>query len=91
MLFKIKFLLTYLLADQLGNALAQNTSVGIYSQTDTIPWSPKAPSSVDQSTIYNNIYYLADRTNAGVRPAYTICPVMVSPTNKYTGACGISS
>src|ERR1700733_12872155 len=32
-----------------------------------IPWKPKAPSSVDQSTIYNDTYYLSDRTNGGVQ------------------------
>lgn len=37
-----------------------------YSVASTIPWSPKTPGSVDQSTIYNGTYYLSDRTNAGV-------------------------
>ena len=34
-----------------------------YETASTIPWTPKAPSSVDQSTVYNGTYYLADRTN----------------------------
>jgi hypothetical protein len=38
-----------------------------YTLNATIPWSPKAPSSVDQSLIYNNTYYLSDRTNGGVQ------------------------
>lgn len=41
-------------------------SIGTYSVGNTILWSPKTPSSVDQSTIYNGTYYLSDRTNAGV-------------------------
>jgi hypothetical protein len=47
-----------------ASAIADN--VNTYTVGNTIPWVPKAPSSVDQSTIYNGIYYLADRTNAGV-------------------------
>jgi hypothetical protein len=35
----------------------------LYEPISTIPWTPKAPSSVDQSTVYNGTYYLADRTN----------------------------
>src|ERR1700743_3279248 len=38
-----------------------------YALNATIPWSPKAPSSVDQSLIYNSTYYLSDRTNGGVQ------------------------
>jgi hypothetical protein len=38
-----------------------------YTLNATIPWKPKAPSSVDQSTIYNGTYYLSDRTNGGVQ------------------------
>ncbi len=38
----------------------------LYNLSATIPWSPKAPSSVDQSVIYNGTYYLSDRSNAGV-------------------------
>jgi hypothetical protein len=38
-----------------------------YTLHATIPWRPKAPSSVDQSQIYNNTYYLSDRTNGGVQ------------------------
>ncbi|KAK5678376.1 hypothetical protein LTR17_027663 [Elasticomyces elasticus] len=45
-------------------AAAQTAS--IHSLQTTIPWSPKAASSVDQSIVYNDTYYLADRTNAGV-------------------------
>ncbi|KAJ5375887.1 cytochrome cd1-nitrite reductase-like C-terminal heme d1 [Penicillium cosmopolitanum] len=37
-----------------------------YEIASTIPWTPKAPSSVDQSTVYNGTYYLADRTNSMV-------------------------
>jgi hypothetical protein len=47
-----------------ASALAD--SIGTYSVGHTITWSPKTPSSVDQSTIYNGTYYLSDRTNAGV-------------------------
>jgi len=33
----------------------------------TIPWAPyKQATNVDQSAVYNNTYYLSDRTNAGV-------------------------
>jgi hypothetical protein len=39
----------------------------IYTLNATIPWKPRAPSSVDQSTIYNDTYYLSDRTNGGVQ------------------------
>ncbi|KAK4553318.1 hypothetical protein LTR86_009618 [Recurvomyces mirabilis] len=45
-------------------ALAQQASA-YFAQT-TIPWAPKQAHSVDQSTVYNNTYYLADRTNAGI-------------------------
>ncbi|RDW73142.1 hypothetical protein BP6252_07049 [Coleophoma cylindrospora] len=38
----------------------------VYSLASTIPWTPKTPSSVDQSLVYNDTYYLADRSNAGV-------------------------
>jgi hypothetical protein len=38
-----------------------------YTLNATIPWRPKAPSSVDQSLIYNSTYYLSDRTNGGVQ------------------------
>jgi hypothetical protein len=38
-----------------------------YTLNATIPWKPKPPSSVDQSTIYNGTYYLSDRTNGGVQ------------------------
>ncbi|KAF7116331.1 hypothetical protein CNMCM5793_004497 [Aspergillus hiratsukae] len=37
-----------------------------YQLAATIPWSPKNPTSVDQSVVYNGTYYLADRTNKGV-------------------------
>ena len=46
------------------SALADN--IATYSGGNTISWSPKTPSSVDQSVIYNGTYYLSDRTNAGV-------------------------
>jgi len=38
-----------------------------YTLKATIPWHPKPPSSVDQSLIYNDTYYLSDRTNGGVQ------------------------
>ena len=37
-----------------------------YKQVDVIPWAPLNTTSVDQSTIYNNTYYLSDRVNKGV-------------------------
>jgi DNA-binding beta-propeller fold protein YncE len=37
-----------------------------YQLASTIPWNPKTPTSVDQSTVYNGTYYLADRSNKGV-------------------------
>ena len=84
MLFKMKVVLTYLLTAELGSALALNTSFDIYSQAASIPWSPKAPSSVDQSAVYNHTYYLSDRTNGGVRPIHTICPPLFRPANQIT-------
>ena len=33
----------------------------------TIPWAPSNSTSVDQSVIYNGIYYLSDRVNKGVQ------------------------
>ncbi|KIM94372.1 hypothetical protein OIDMADRAFT_60702 [Oidiodendron maius Zn] len=50
----------------LAASVSAQSSATIYSVATTIPWSPKAPSSVDQSTVYNGTYYLSDRTNAGV-------------------------
>ena len=46
------------------SSLANNVTT--YSVSNIIPWNPKTPGSVDQSTIYNGSYYLSDRTNAGV-------------------------
>jgi len=38
-----------------------------YVYETTIPWAPyKQATNVDQSAVYNNTYYLSDRTNAGV-------------------------
>jgi hypothetical protein len=37
-----------------------------YTLASTIPWTPTAPSSVDQSAIFNHTYYLADRTLKGI-------------------------
>jgi hypothetical protein len=55
------FLLCYI-----GSVIAA-VNAQTYTLNATIPWHPKAPSSVDQSTIYNNTYYLSDRTNGGVQ------------------------
>ena len=43
--------------------LASTVLCMLYSPGSTIPWKPRAPSSVDQSTVYNGTYYLADRRN----------------------------
>ena len=43
--------------------LASTVLCMLYSPGSTIPWKPRAPSSVDQSTVYNGTYYLADRSN----------------------------
>jgi hypothetical protein len=51
----------------------------IYSVGKTIPWSPKAPSSVDQSVVYNDTYYLSDRTNAGVSIGILWCVHLFTP------------
>jgi hypothetical protein len=48
-----------------ASALADNIG-GTDSVGNIIAWSPKTPSSMDQSVIYHGTYYLADRTNAGV-------------------------
>lgn len=37
-----------------------------YELAATLPWTPKNATSVDQSTVYNDTYYLADRTNSAV-------------------------
>src|ERR1700722_9701951 len=55
------FLLCYI-----GSAITA-VNAQTYTLNATIPWHPKAPSSVDQSTIYNNTYYLYDRPNGGVQ------------------------
>jgi hypothetical protein len=55
------FLLCYI-----GSVIAA-VNAQAYTLNATIPWKPKAPSSVDQSTIYNGTYYLSDRTNGGVQ------------------------
>ncbi|KAK5123498.1 hypothetical protein LTR85_002536 [Meristemomyces frigidus] len=47
-----------------GYVAAQNSS--LYSLQTIVPWTPEVPLSVDQSQIYNNTYYLSDRTNSGV-------------------------
>jgi hypothetical protein len=54
------FLLCYI-----GSVIAA-VNAQTYTLNATIPWRPKAPSSVDQSLIYNDTYYLSDRTNGGV-------------------------
>ena len=41
-------------------AAASNT---MYSLSKILPWSPAVPKSVDQSVIYNNTYYLSDRSH----------------------------
>jgi hypothetical protein len=56
MQFQTVFLLSY----------ALGVYADLYNLSATIPWSPKAPSSVDQCVIYNGTYYLSDRSNAGV-------------------------
>lgn len=55
------FLLCYI-----GSVIAA-VNAQTYTLNATIPWRPKAPSSVDQSLIYNDTYYLSDRTNGGVQ------------------------
>jgi hypothetical protein len=50
----------------LAVSASAQSSATVYSVATTIPWSPKVPSSVDQSVVYNGTYYLSDRTNAGV-------------------------
>lgn len=50
----------------IGSVVA-GASVQPYTLNATIPWHPKPPSSVDQSLIYNNTYFLSDRTNGGVQ------------------------
>lgn len=37
-----------------------------YQLANSIPFAPKNTTSVDQSTIYNGTYYLADRVNSGI-------------------------
>lgn len=65
-LYKMKvFTITSLAAFLAASTSAQSSDM-IYSVATSIPWSPKAPSSVDQSVVYNDTYYLSDRTNAGV-------------------------
>lgn len=68
----MRFTATAALAIFLPKAFAQSSTVGIYSLATTIPWSPAPPSSVDQSVVYNDTYYLSDRTNAGVRELYSV-------------------
>jgi hypothetical protein len=55
---------------QFQTAILLSCALGVYADlynlSATIPWSPKAPSSVDQSVIYNSTYYLSDRSNAGI-------------------------
>lgn len=55
------FLLCYI------GCIITSVNAQTYALNATIPWSPKAPSSVDQSLIYNSTYYLSDRTNGGVQ------------------------
>jgi hypothetical protein len=38
----------------------------VYSLATTIPFTPKAPTIVDQSIVHNGTYYLADRTSGGI-------------------------
>ncbi|KAH8552381.1 cytochrome cd1-nitrite reductase-like protein [Umbelopsis sp. PMI_123] len=45
---------------------AVSASAMSYQSLTAIPWAPLNSTSVDQSTIYNGTYYLADRTNKGV-------------------------
>jgi hypothetical protein len=55
---------------QLQTAILLSYALGVYADiynlAATIPWSPKTPSSVDQSAIYNDNYYPSDRSNAGI-------------------------
>jgi DNA-binding beta-propeller fold protein YncE len=46
--------------------LALRVNADLYNLVATVPWAPGVPSSTDQSAIYNDTYYLADRTNKGV-------------------------
>lgn len=78
----MKVLTSCLMALLAVPASAQSPAA-IYSETGTIPWSPKAPSSVDQSVIYNDTYYLSDRTNSGVSIRY----IVFLPANSLIGSC----
>jgi hypothetical protein len=86
-LHKMKALTITGLAAFLAASVSAQSSATIYSVATTIPWSPKAPLSVDQSVVYNDTYYLSDRTNAGVSirflscalPAHTFDRYMLSP------------
>lgn len=46
---------------------SSTASALLYQLSTTIPWTQSTPTSVGQSAIYNGTYYLADRTNKGVR------------------------
>ncbi|KFZ06106.1 hypothetical protein V501_07713 [Pseudogymnoascus sp. VKM F-4519 (FW-2642)] len=63
----MKVLTITVLAAFLAASTSAQSSAIIYSVATSIPWSPKAPSSVDQSVVYNDTYYLSDRTNAGTK------------------------
>lgn len=45
----------------LSYTLAQSSTVGLYSLQTTIPWVPGPASSVDQSAVYNDTYYLIEQ------------------------------
>jgi hypothetical protein len=54
-------------------------SAAKYNFETSLPWSPAQSGSVDQSTVSNGVYYLADRTNAGVSTG----PLPIDFPNKY--------
>jgi hypothetical protein len=64
--FHVMKVLTAGLVALLAVSASAQSSATVYSVATTIPWSPKVPSSVDQSVVYNSTYYLSYRTNAGV-------------------------
>lgn len=66
MLFLIGVLLT--VASLVPSVRGQNS---IYSLDTIIPWTPLEAKSVDQSVVVNDIYYVSDRTNKGVRTELT--------------------
>ena len=49
-----------------GSANSSSNNSFSYQASTIIPWTPSNSTSVDQSTIFNGTYFLADRTNRGV-------------------------